>query len=52
MYAVGKEHPPYERCVLEDVSRELSGIGDVVENGPFSGGGSVYAVAYRRPADS
>ena len=52
VYALSHEQPPYERVLLEDVSRELTGIADVVEDGPYgAGAGSVCAVSYRRPAD-
>ena len=51
VYPLDKDHGRYERHVLEEVSTHLLGIADALprSGGPFGEGGSVCAIAYRRP---
>ena len=52
VYSLERPHGRYTRHLLEDVSAELLGVADALgaEESPFADGGSVCAVAYRRPS--
>jgi hypothetical protein len=56
VYALERAHGSYERHVLAEVSANLLGVADVLRDedeaeSPFRTGGSVCAIAYRRPPD-
>ena len=56
VYALERAHGSYERHVLAEVSANLLGVADVLRaedetESPFRTGGSVCAIAYRRPPD-